>query len=365
MAACGTGPCACRGVEQVGTGQSTLAVRSTTSHTLRLITDLIGDRHEVERHGRLLQVRGGNLAPLVLEIDAALTSPEGEEARAVLLDDGPSGDQLLSRAMTATSVKRLAARIRFRHVAQLTEQPERFRSRFQPIVDLVDGQLVGHEALLRATDDRGRELPASELFGAAAAGGWTNALDRIGREVAIRDAAPWLDHGLLFINFVPTSVYRPELCLASTTAAADRHGIDLRQVVFEVVETDRTDDPMHLTTVIEHYRSRGARIALDDVGSGYSSLNLVARLRPDIVKLDMELVQALPDPAAVAIVRAIIDLSRGIDATVIAEGLETEEQRRVAQDLGADWGQGWLFGRPQLPADLDLAAARSATPAPA
>lgn len=332
--------------------RSLLAIHSATRHTLRLVADLVASSQaqvQAERAGSLLWLRGTDLLSLLLEIDAAMTATERDEARAVLLDDELTGDALVSAAMAATSVGQLAARVRSRHIIELADQPERFRSRFQPIVDLDDGATIGHEALLRALDSSDRELPAAELFRAAEAGGWTTTLDRIGRETAIRDAAGWLGDDRLFINFIPTSIYRPEVCLATTLAAADRHGIDLRQIVFEVTETHRTEDVRHLTTVAEHYRSRGASIALDDVGSGYSSLTMVAQLRPEVVKLDMALVQALPDPTAVSIVRSVIQLSHDLGAAVVAEGIETDEQRRVSRDLGADWGQGWLFGRPALP----------------
>jgi EAL domain-containing protein (putative c-di-GMP-specific phosphodiesterase class I) len=359
VSACSPGPCACRSVPVVE-DRSLLAIHSATTHTLTLIADLVDDDVEVSRRGRLLQLTGANMPRLLLEIDAALTATERVEARAVLLDAGLEGDELLGAAMAASPVGQLAARVRYEHLTELVGRPERFRARYQQIIDLDDGGIVGYEALLRATDDADRELSAGELFGAASAGGWTNTLDRIGRETAIRDAAPWLGDQRLFINFVPTSVYRPEVCLATTTAAANRYGVDLRQLVFEVVETHRTEDIRHLTTVVEHYRSRGAAIALDDVGSGYSSLNLIAKVRPDIVKIDMELVQALPDPSATTIVRAVIELSHELGAAVIAEGIETEQQLEIVQQLGADWGQGYIYGRPALPSEGPAAAALAA-----
>jgi EAL domain-containing protein (putative c-di-GMP-specific phosphodiesterase class I) len=359
VSACSSGPCACRSVPVVE-DRSLLAIHSATSHTLKLIADIVDDDIEVSRHGRLLQLTGAGLPRLLLEIDAALTATERLEARAVLLPSGLEGEELLAAAMSASPLGQLAARVRYEHVTALVGNPERFRARYQQIVDLDDGGIVGYESLLRATDEAGRELSAAELFGAAAAGGWTNTLDRIGREVAIRDAAPWLRDQRLFINFVPTSVYRPEVCLATTTAAANKYGVDLRQLVFEVVETHRTEDIGHLTTVVEHYRSRGASIALDDVGSGYSSLSLIDKVRPDIVKIDMDLVQALPDAAAMTIVRAVIQLSQDLDAAVIAEGIETDEQLAIVRDLGADWGQGWIYGRPALPSEGPQAAAEEA-----
>ncbi|MCC5947584.1 MAG: EAL domain-containing protein [Nitriliruptoraceae bacterium] len=349
MSSCGTGACACRSGPGSAEGDL-VVVRSATGHTIRALAEVaesVGAEANVIADGRILLLRGVAATSLVLQLDAALTTPERAEARAMLLpSDGVDPDTMLESALGARSLGELAAQLRYAHLAGLVEDEAAFRSRFQPIVDLHDRSVIGHEALLRAHTPDGDEVPAGDLFGAAAAGGWTNVLDRIGRETALRDASGWLDDQRLFINFVPTSVYRPEVCLATTTRAAKRFGIPLEQVVFEVVETHRTSDVGHLSTVVEHYRQRGARIALDDVGSGYSSLNLVATLRPDVVKIDMALIQALPDPSSAAVVRAIIDLSHGIGAEVVAEGIETEQQAEVVTRLGADLGQGWHFGRP-------------------
>lgn len=350
-------PCACRAVVPGDEGDR-LVIRSATSHSLRVMERVAADGDvEVVRGDGLLELRGDGLHTLLLELDAALSGPEAEEARAVFLpDESPCERQLLARVLGATSLGTLAARVRYRHLADICEDESRFYSRYQPLVDLTTHRPIAYEALLRARTD-GREVPAGDLFGAAAAGGWTNVLDRIGRETAIQDAAPWLGDHQLFINFVPTSIYRPEVCLATTIAAAEAHQVDVRQLVFEVVETHRTDDVAHLLSVIGHYRANGARVALDDVGSGYASLSLVAQVEPDIVKLDLELVQQLPQPTAAAICSSIIELSHGIGAEVVAEGIETEAQADAALELGADIGQGWYFGRPALSAELAASAA--------
>ena len=222
--------------------------------------------------------------------------------------------------------------------------------------------MVGHEALLRATGADGSRIMPDRLFPAAEEAGWTHVLDRVGRTTAIRDAGPWLAEDLLFINFVPTSIYRPEICLQTTERAAERAGLRLDQLVFEVTEGHVVDDVDHLARVFEHYRSRGCRVALDDLGSGWSSLALLVRLKPDIVKLERAIVQALPEPAAVAVVSAVVDITHSYGGLVLAEGVETEEQARVARELGADLGQGWLWGRPVRPATavLPVTGARTA-----
>ena len=345
--------CPCRTVPE-GIDGDTLLLRCPVNHSFEVIDEVLATAGaEFERRAQVREIHTGSVQPLVLELAAALTRPERRAIRCLVLRRGScSGAGLGDAALGAMDLDTLAARIRYRHLADLAAQPERFHSRYQPLIDLGSHEVVGFEALLRASDEQGKEIPAGALFGAAAAGGWTDLLDRIGRETAITDAAGWLGERQLFINFVPTSIYRPEVCLATTIDAARRSGVPLDRLVFEVVESHRTDDPDHLLSIVAQYRSKGAKVALDDVGTGYSTLALVARLQPDVVKVDMELVQQLPDPVATSIVGSIVELSHGIGAKVIAEGIETEEQAAAVTALGIDIGQGWLYGRPALPADL-------------
>jgi EAL domain-containing protein (putative c-di-GMP-specific phosphodiesterase class I) len=119
--------------------------------------------------------------------------------------------------------------------------------------------------------------------------------------------------------------------------------------VFEVVESHAVADRGHLVSVLEHYRSLGWRVALVDVGAGWSSRSLLAAVRPEVVKLDKGLVQGLPDAGARTVLKAVSDLAHDLGAVVVAEGIETEQLAEQVTELGADLGQGWLFGRPVRP----------------
>ena len=105
------------------------------------------------------------------------------------------------------------------------------------------------------------------MFGAAEAAGRIHILDRIGREAALRGAAGWLGDRNLFINFIPTSIYRPEVCLRTTMRAAEAAGVPRNQIVFEVVESHAVEDASHLLSILDFYRASGCRVALDDVGA--------------------------------------------------------------------------------------------------
>jgi EAL domain-containing protein (putative c-di-GMP-specific phosphodiesterase class I) len=298
----------------------------------------------------LLALQTEDADAFVTHAGAALSPVEAAEVRCTVLAGlDPTAPEVLRRALTAPTLAAAAARLRHADLLPLfADEAAGFYAEYQPIVSLTDRRTIGFEALLRGVTPGGLRLSPDELFPAAEAAGWTHLLDRVGRTTALRDAAGWLaPDQLLFINFIPTSIYRPEVCLRTTEQAARDAGIGLDQVVFEVTETHLVRDVDHLQGVFDHYRSRSCRVALDDLGAGYASLTMLVRLRPDVVKLDKELVQALPDPTSRAVVAAVVDIAHSYGGRVLAEAVETEEQAAAAAQLGVDLGQGWLFGHPE------------------
>jgi EAL domain-containing protein (putative c-di-GMP-specific phosphodiesterase class I) len=292
--------------------------------------------------------RGRGLDRLLQRLARELTSAETEAVR-IVPDPPMDGGELTARLLTAPSLGvELARRGVTVEIGVLAEAE--LHPVYQPIVSLADRSVVAHEALLRGVVD-GREVSGKDLFFVAEAAGWLDRLDRTAREAAIEGAAGWLGAADLYVNVDPKSIHRPQVCLAGTERAAHDTGIAASQLVFEVVESHAITDRGHLFSILEHYRSLGWRVALDDVGAGWSSRSLLAAVRPDVVKLDKRLVQELPDAGARTVLRAITDLAHGLDAVVVAEGVETEWLADEVTRLGVDLGQGWLFGRPVRPAD--------------
>jgi diguanylate cyclase (GGDEF)-like protein/PAS domain S-box-containing protein len=225
----------------------------------------------------------------------------------------------------------------------------------QPIVSLTDGRTYGFESLVRGCVDD-RELNGGEIVSAARAHGALFTLDLVGRTVALEQGMPMLvDDEVLFVNFTPTAIYDPAVCLRTTWAIARRHGVPMDRICFEVVETEQYPDLAFLRRILEEYRAQGAMVALDDLGAGHASLTYLDALRPDVVKLDRALVSAIDvDPARQRLVGALIDYAHELDVRVVAEGIETEAELAVISDLGADLGQGWYLGRPAAePARVD------------
>lgn len=223
----------------------------------------------------------------------------------------------------------------------------RFISWFQPILAADTGAVIGHEALLRGQRQDGSLMFPGEILSTAADNDLLFQVDRQARETALHSAAAQCLDGQIFINFIPTAIYDPVHCLQSTVGWAKNLGIAPDRIVFEVVETERVDDIEHLKRILDFYRTSGYRVALDDVGSGYASLNLLAQIRPDIIKVDMEIIRHIDtDPGRQTVFRALIGIARELDIQVLAEGIETPGELAHVVAEGADLLQGYLFARP-------------------
>lgn len=243
----------------------------------------------------------------------------------------------------------------------------RIETWFQPIFWAGTLDLWGYECLMRG---RG---PGGELIGAGALLDWARQerllfmLDRTVREAHLRNAgrsgAP--AECSFLINFLPTAIYRPDFCLATTVKAARESGLDPDRIVFEVVETEHLADRDHLRSILAFYREKGFRVALDDVGTGWSGLALLGDLDPDMVKISRELVaKAVTSPFHREICAALVKLGQDAGELVLAEGVETEEEWRTLEALGVNLFQGYLFGAPHpVPAVHPLVGARAALPA--
>jgi EAL domain-containing protein (putative c-di-GMP-specific phosphodiesterase class I) len=289
---------------------------------------------------------GRRIDRLLQRLARELTAAETEAVR-VTTDPPADGVALATRLLTApTLAMELARRGVTVEMALLTGAE--LWPVYQPIMSLKTGGMVGHEALLRGRVD-GREVGGGDLFFLAERAGWLRRLDRLAREAAIAGAAGWLGGADLYVNSNPAAIHRPSVCLATTERAVHDSGIDPRQLVFEVVASHAVTDREHLLSVLEHHRSLGWRVALDDVGVGWSSLALVSVVRPDVVKLSKAMVSRLHEPGPNAIARALAELTHLQGGLVVAEGIESEQMADQARAVGADLGQGWLFGRPVRP----------------
>ncbi len=217
-----------------------------------------------------------------------------------------------------------------------------FTMAFQPIVNARTRTVFAHEALVRGLNNEG----AGTIF-AHVNDGNRYRFDQACRTTAIKLAAELGMQSLLSINFMPNAVYRPELCIRATLAAAEKYHFPIEQIIFEITESEKVDDLSHLRDIVDHYRQRGFKTAIDDFGAGYAGLNLLAEIQADIMKLDMALLRNIDKRrSSQIIVRGIIQVCNELGMTVIAEGIETYEEFAVLQDMGIELFQGYYFARP-------------------
>lgn len=231
----------------------------------------------------------------------------------------------------------------------------RFSMAFQPIMDVVDAIPFAYEALVRGPEG---QSAASVLEYVTPANRY--AFDQQCRVKAIQTAAKagLLDTpAKLSINFLPNAVYEPKACIQLTLKTASEIRFPTDRLIFEFTENEEMLDPAHVSRIVASYRQMGFGTAIDGFGAGHAGLNLLARFRPDIIKLDMALVRGLDaDLPKRIIIEAVVRMCAQLGVTVIAEGIETRAELEALRTLGVRYMQGYLFARPafeRLPA-VDL-----------
>jgi diguanylate cyclase (GGDEF)-like protein len=221
----------------------------------------------------------------------------------------------------------------------LLAQDEPITPVFQPLVDLNTGRTIGYEALSRFNTELKRSPDA-----------WFNQAQACGRGLqlemaAIRAAlsAPDRPPGTyLSLNFSPSAIASNKIMSVLPQ--------DLSSVVIEVTEHELAAEDGALEEGIERLRARGARIAVDDAGSGYAGLKQLMRVQPDVIKLDRSLVEGIhTDGAKTALVEFFVMFARRVGAGILTEGIETVDELRTLVNLGVNYGQGYLLGRPAEP----------------
>lgn len=221
------------------------------------------------------------------------------------------------------------------------------RTALQPIFSISHKRIIGYEALVRAFDNDHAPVLPPHLFDLAENQPDDILLDRLCRALHIRNFRSVSDDlNWLFLNVSPQ-------CVASGVHTdpffgnlLDKADFPSHRVVVEIVEKP-TDDPEHLRSTVDYYRSLGCLTAIDDFGAGHSNFERIWNLRPDIVKLDRQmLTRATEEKRTLKILKGIVSLLHESGCLVVMEGVETREQALIAIDAGVDFVQGFYFYRP-------------------
>jgi diguanylate cyclase (GGDEF)-like protein len=228
---------------------------------------------------------------------------------------------------------------------EILEQ-RRLSALFQPIIDLKSGEFLGFEGLIRGPADSPLHSPIN-LFGAAEQQGLQLELEMLSRQVVLETFAKLNLPGNLFLNVSPETLTNPSFKDGQTLAFLKQLGLDPARVIIEITENQPTFDFEGMRDALLHYRGMGFKIAIDDLGEGFSSLRLWSELRPEFIKIDMHFVQGVDrDPIKLQFLKSIQHIAESCGTHVIAEGVETEAELRVVKDIGIALGQGYFIARP-------------------
>jgi len=245
--------------------------------------------------------------------------------------DGDRAGELVSWAMRSDEKRE--------QILSLLDRPDALRIVFQPIIDLRTGAIAGYEALSRF--DGPVDQPPNVWFEQAHRCGLGYRLEALAFTRALE--AP---------ERAPGTYLTANLSL-STLATDELRAVlpeRLDGVVIEITENELVTEKADVAAAMALVRERGARLAVDDAGSGYAGLQHVMRLEPDVIKLDRALVDGVAnDPVKAALIEAFVRYGRRIDATICAEGIETLADLEVLADIDVAFGQGWAIGRPAAP----------------
>ncbi len=338
-----------------------------------------------DRFGFMFEIEDGVEDALrrVENLRARLQAPLQIGDRAVCLElclgvsmfpaDADSAEMLVKNAETALSVAReqsvtaiqfyesrtgdeIRVRRRLRGELEAALQADDFTLYYQPQFDASSGDLTGVEALLRWQVATGERVSIEDLIGIAEDAGQIGALGEWVIRKACLDAASWLEQGLHpFRIAVNISVLQLDYqgFVEAVDQALEDSGIEAQRVELEITETAIMKDVKRVIQRLGQIRERGIHVAVDDFGTGHSSLQYLKRLPINCLKIDQSFVRDVcADAGDAQIVAAMISLGKSLKLRVVAEGVEDEDQLGFLQQHGCDEVQGFLLARPMPPDEL-------------
>jgi diguanylate cyclase (GGDEF)-like protein len=278
---------------------------------------------------------------LLSHADIALYEAKGKDKGGIVVIDGHERDAAAKQV----------------HLREEIAMPdlEQFWVAYQPIVDLQTGRMRGAEALLRWHHPDLGAVPPDEFIPMAEAGGSIGTLGWFVLEESCAQLARWRAEAphhrmAMGVNLSSRQLDEPGFA-ARVLALVGEHGLDPAQVVLELTEQSLASDFETAVQVVAELRAGGVSVAVDDYGTGYSSLRYLHRFDADVVKIDRSFIAYLEDSVHTQkIVRSVMEMATSLDLQSIGEGIETFGQLELLRALGCELGQGFLFSRP-VPSD--------------
>jgi diguanylate cyclase (GGDEF)-like protein len=317
-------------------------------------------------------VRPEDASDLARRLIAAVTEPYLIEGQSVAISaragiaiapgDGDDAEKLLKNADMALSRAKGEAGMTFSFFEAAMDARAQTRRRleidlraaidadllrphYQPLIDLKTGQITGFEALVRwPSPERGFVSPG-EFIPLAEETGLINPIGGLVLRRACAEAARWPDPVRVAVNLSPLQ-FRTGNLLAMVMDALNQSGLPARRLELEITETLLMDKGDQVLATLHALRALGVHISMDDFGTGYSSLSYLRSFPFDEIKIDQSFVRGLAaNHDAQAIVRAIVNLGKGLGVTITAEGIETESELSFLRAEGCHQGQGFLFSK--------------------
>ncbi|PKM49623.1 MAG: histidine kinase [Firmicutes bacterium HGW-Firmicutes-7] len=217
---------------------------------------------------------------------------------------------------------------------------------YQPIVSLQNGDILGYEALMRGPDDSFIRSPL-ELIEVAKENNRIFELEMLSREKAIIGAKEMNKNMMLFLNIEPDIIKDVHYRMGYTKELLEMNGLSENNIVLEITERTAITDYEKYIDIIDNYKRQGYKIAIDDVGSGYSGLSRINNTKPEYIKIDMDLIRGInKDSFKQSLLSAMVKFASMTGMRSIAEGIETKEELETIIHLGVHYGQGYFIGRP-------------------
>jgi len=221
------------------------------------------------------------------------------------------------------------------------------KSVYQPIVSLANGEIYGYEALSRVTKKE-LSINIEQMFRTADKTGRSWELETLCRTKALENSINLEEGKKLFLNVNSNIIHDKKFKEGFTKERLNEYGLNSNNIIFEITERTAIIDNNAFLASIEHYKNQNYSIAIDDVGDGYSGLNIIANVGPNMIKLNMNLIRDIDkDETKQLLCRAMVDFCKNAGIYLVAEGIETEEELKMLIKLRVDLGQGYFLGIPQ------------------
>jgi EAL domain-containing protein (putative c-di-GMP-specific phosphodiesterase class I) len=291
--------------------------------------------------------------------DVLTLTKNADMAMYLAKEDGKNAFRFFSREIKTQSIERLTLESALRRATERNQ----FSLHYQPKIDIASGQITGVEALLRWNHPDFGMVPPMQFIPLAEETGLIVPIGRWVLQEACTQNMAWQRRGLrpvtMAVNLSPRQFADPHL-LNDIDLALFSSGMSPILLQLEVTESMVMRNVARAVRVLDAIQSRGIRLAIDDFGTGYSSMSLMKQFPIDTIKIDRSFVRDLPqDTEDCAIAEAIIGMGKALGMTIVAEGVETEDQQTFLRDHACDEMQGYLFSKP-VPAQQMAELLRSA-----